>query len=420
MKDSGEYCFVTPIHAEFVELKKVLADVNSELSCFLNEGKPPTSAFSLFIKREVYDPSHTLAVFIPNSMKDKIADSATLTCLLNKNTAYKDEFVACSIFFSKDKDRTGVAAVSFKSAQLVDYIVDRGTIFVQLDDQSQYCLRVRRFNAQRSQRPAQAKGLAPVWPISNVVKKRTPQILIQPVVFAADDSLSFMKECIDLQSAALEKLKADFAIREKQERMKDLLLNNPNIISDISKVWEENNRLRALCEKGKISVPARADCSEATQKFLAASKSNTGAIPALPESRQLVPPPTLSLVQLPSSSSVSSAILPAVQASPPALPTLLDNPSLSSESTDVTIVSTSPLAVSGLVPSLLNQHVFLADNDLDEKQAVLAVERAEKAKKAEHEKKDKPKTAQCTTQARNAAEEQEKKKKEKKNNRRSR
>lgn len=303
LKDTGEYSFVTPDFSEFSELKKLLTDVNSNLSCLLNGGTPPATPFHLVIKREAYDPLRTIVVFIPLILKEMISNTEALTKLLNKNPAYHEELTTCSVFVSREKGHTGVAAISFKTPEFVDCIVNRGSIVVQSDGGKEFFLRARRYTAQRSQPlPRANHAAAPIWN----VKKRTAQSVVQPVVFAANDSLSFMKECIEMQADCLERMKEQYVIRERQERMHQMLLNNPLFLSDVSKILEENHTLRSLCQESKINVPVRSGCSEATKKLLADSSicaaptsfapvslsvlsANTS--PPFPTSVQLLPPP---------------------------------------------------------------------------------------------------------------------------------
>lgn len=346
-KDYGEYSFRTHIHAEFIDLKILLADMNSNLSCFLNGGKPPTEPFSFSIKREAYDSDHTLAVFIPKEMKEKIPDNASLASLLNKNNVYKQELVSCSVFISKEKVHTGVAAVCFKSPDLVDHIVNRGTIVVQLENGREYFLRVRRFASQRSHRAAHAKQSPASLPIWNVLKTRTAQATIHPVVFQANDSLSFMKDCIDLHTSVLEKMKEQYYAKERQEKVKELLLTNPSVLSDMSNLIQENNILRSLCEKGNIPMPARAECSVAMQKLLVANTANP-VLPA-PHTQTLVSPLSHTCNTLSSSSLSTSGVCTI----PPIVSLSLSAPASAAVSSFATAaVSVSASAMSGPAVSL--------------------------------------------------------------------
>jgi hypothetical protein len=327
--NTGEYSFVTTDCSEFAELKQLLADVKSNLSCVLNGGNPPAAPFSLVVKRETYDPNRTLVVYIPTILKEVISNTEKLTNLLNKNPAYHEELTTCSVFVSREKGHTGVAAICFTSPGFVDCIVERGSIIVQTDDGKEYFLRARRYTTQRSQPlPRANHAAAPSW----ILKKRTAQSVVQPVVFAANDSLSFMKDCIEMQAACLERMKEQYAIRERQERMQHLLLNNPVFLSDVSKILEENHTLRSLCEQSKITVPVRSECSELTKKLLADS-----SICAAPTSFAPV-----SLSGLSANTSPPIPISPPMSVSPPVL--VVQHPPVSSPALSVSPAQPQPIS----------------------------------------------------------------------------
>lgn len=394
LNDTGEYSFATTDFLEFVNLKNMLSDTNSDMSCLLNGGSPPALPFTLVVKREVYDPRYSIVVFIPKHLQTAIPDKATLETLLNKNNAYRSELVACSIFMSKDKGHTGAAAVYFKTAGFVDSIVDRGHIFLQINS-SEYFLPARRYSAQRSQplmRPNQAAP--PIW---NVLKKRTAQSVVHPVVFAETDSLTFMKECVDLCTVMLEKLKEQTAARERQEKFRTLLLNNPDFLSDMSKIIDENTKLRSLCEQSKIQVPARIECSEGTKKILADNSICACAVhPSLLHS----PPPPQHDTPLPHTNNTSTTLsltipTPATKPSLSNIPVSLTTSTVSPAPAITASAPPAPVNKHGLlsdpVPAI-NKHVKLSDPDEKENNALIeAVACAEEKQKDKADKKNNPK-----------------------------